>query len=378
MAYKTLNLDLAKSPILKPVVYGRIGDSDMQTVTVNITSRDIPVNLTGYTITFEGVTNGGQTKVFDVEGVSTTEAGLALGKFDYTFPNMAFAVAGNYEIAYFSIMKEGKRDTTGEFDIIVGSNADIDAEEAKTIITLYDQLVTQLKQTTSDYLLDADEKFALLTQQVADFQTLIDSYKGQVENTASSVIQRINEALANFENGNFYTKEEADTRFAPKGSGSDSYTKEESDERFALGTDVVHLTGDETIAGKKIFEEKISTVSDIPVTPLVFLDGFEAYPNQGPVYSKENGMVYLEGACRTTQVISGGAGMMFILPEGCRPRMTKEQIFPGSGTVIWNLIVEAGGVVKVSGYRKTYPASGSEDIPVGKRLPFQMSFKAAE
>ncbi|MDC0826870.1 BppU family phage baseplate upper protein [Lactococcus petauri] len=378
MSYKTLNLDLAKSPILKSIVYGRIGDGDMQTITVNVTSRDVPVNLTGYTITFEGVTNGGQTKVFDVEGVSTTEAGLALGKFDYTFPNMAFAVAGNYEIAYFSIMKEGKRDTTGEFDIIVSSNADIDAEEAKTIITLYDQLVTQLKQTTSDYLLDADEKFALLTQQVADFQTLIDSYKGQVEDTASSVIQRINEALTNFENGNFYTKDESDARFALKSETGDSYTKAESDARFALGTDVVHLTGDETVSGKKTFEEKISLSSDIPETPLTFLDGFEAYPNQEPVYSKENGRVYLEGAVRTTKEIPAGSTGMFALPAGCRPSVTKDQICPGSNTTLWTLSAESGGMVKVSNYRTTYPAAPSSNIPLGTRLPISMSFKIAD
>lgn len=387
MAYKTLNLDLAKSPILKSIVYGRIGDGDMQTITVNVTSRDVPVNLTGYTITFEGVTNGGKTKVFDVEGVSTTEAGLALGKFDYTFPNMAFAVAGNYEIAYFSIMKEGKRDTTGEFDIIVSSNADIDAEEAKTIITLYDQLVTQLKQTTSDYLLDADEKFALLTQQVADFQTLIDSYKGQVENTASSVIQRINEALTNFENGNFYTKDESDARFALKGETGDSYTKAESDARFASKTsldqkantsEVVHLTGAETIGGQKTFTERVVVSDDIPETPAAFGDGFESYAGQQPIYYKQNGRIYIEGACRPYQIIPKAGGVMFILPAGCRPSTPRSVLCQGSGTNVWCLTIEVNGQVKVLRYRPTNSTSSDTDIPVGAWLPFAMSFKAAD
>lgn len=236
MSHKTLNLDLAKTPILKSIVYGRIGDEDMQTVTVNITSRDTPVDLTGFTIIFEGITSGGQTKVFDVDGISSTDTGLKVGTFDYTFPNMAFAVAGNYEIAYFSIVKGDKRDTTGEFDIIVEGNADIDAPFAETIITEYNKLVKELHQTTDKYISDSDAKFADLNQKIADLQTKITQYQNTVKNTAntavstinttkdtavstvntaaSSAVKTINDALAEFKAGDFYTKAESDSKFA--------------------------------------------------------------------------------------------------------------------------------------------------------------------
>ncbi|MCC4121373.1 BppU family phage baseplate upper protein [Lactococcus lactis] len=261
MSHKTLNLDLAKTPILKSIVYGRIGDEDMQTVTVNITSRDTPVDLTGFTITFEGITSGGQTKVFDVDGISSTATGLKAGTFEYTFPNMAFAVAGNYEIAYFSIVKADKRDTTGEFDIIVDGNADIDAPLAETIITEYNKLVKELHQITDKYISDSDAKFADLNQKIADLQTKITQYQNTVKNTAdtavstinttkdsavstvnstaSSAVKTINDALEDFKKGDFYTKAEADAKFATIQSLTDLSNKVIANKgNLASGTDL--------------------------------------------------------------------------------------------------------------------------------------------
>lgn len=353
MAYKTLNLDLAKSPILKSIVYGRIGDSDMQTVTVNVTSRDVPVDLTGFIITFEGITNGEKTKVFDVDGISSTDEGLKKGTFDYTFPNMAFAVGGSYEIAYFSIVKGDKRDTTGEFDIIVGSNADIDAAEAETIITEYNKLVKELHAITDKYISDSDAKFADINAKIVDLQAKITQYQTTVKNTADSAVSTINttkdsainavntssnaaikavdDALKKFESGDFYTKSETDSKFKvvndliisqdiPEGANLDDYKKEGEFskktptvvtgapegvtgafrlsvrsmvgssgifqtlydyatraiyyrigntslgfnlpwQRIANDSEVVHLTGDETIEGKKTFTGSLK-VSD--------------------------------------------------------------------------------------------------------------------
>ena len=261
MSHKTLNLDLAKTPILKSIVYGRIGDEDMQTVTVNITSRDTPVDLTGFTITFEGITSGGQTKVFDVGGISSTATGLKAGTFEYKFPNMAFAVAGNYEIAYFSIVKGDKRDTTGEFDIIVQGNADIDAPLAETIITEYNKLVKELHQITDKYISDSDAKFADLNKKISDLQTKITQYQNTVKNTAdtavstinttkdnavstvntaaSNAVKTINDALEEFKKGDFYTKAEADAKFATGQSLTDLSNKVIANKgNLASGTDL--------------------------------------------------------------------------------------------------------------------------------------------
>lgn len=408
MAYKTLNLDLAKSPILKSIVYGRIGDSDMQTVTVNVTSRDVPVDLTGFIITFEGITNGEKTKVFDVDGISSTDEGLKKGTFDYTFPNMAFAVGGSYEIAYFSIVKGDKRDTTGEFDIIVGSNADIDAAEAETIITEYNKLVKELHAITDKYISDSDAKFADINAKIVDLQAKITQYQANVKKTAddavsaidasvstavntvntssNAAIKAVEDALKQFEAGDFYTKSESDAKFKltindsgaiaagtdlnsinisgfyavsnkkpdteilnyPKGvklSGSGSiyaqvvvfknasstmikqvfYDQLSTREYYrsfannawqewqlaAIDSEVVHLTGDETIGGKKTFTEDLKANSlevsgDLPKGALAAKTGFAI--NGSPWYRVKNGLLQISctGLSITANVPTGG------------------------------------------------------------------------
>lgn len=188
MSNKILNLDLSKDPIMPAIVYGRVGDDRLQTVTVNLTRRDEVTDLTGYDITFEGTTHNGQTKVFDSNNVSSTAAGLKKGTFEYTFPNMAFAVAGKYEQAYFSIVKDGKRDSTAGFEIYVDGNADIDAPEAETIITEYNKLLEELKLLQDQAIAEFNEsldnlkndtneisiELGTLTRRMADLQALMD------------------------------------------------------------------------------------------------------------------------------------------------------------------------------------------------------------
>lgn len=325
MAYKTLNLDLAKSPILKSIVYGRIGDSDMQTVTVNITSRDTPVDLTGYIITFEGITNGEKTKVFDVDGISSTDEGLKKGTFDYTFPNMAFAVGGSYEIAYFSIVKGDKRDTTGEFDIIVGSNADIDAAEAETIITEYNKLVKELHAITDKYISDSDAKFAAINAKIVDLQAKITQYQNTVKDTADGAIKAVEDALKQFEAGDFYTKEESDSRFAPQ-----SLVNEVSDlkgvvNKKANDLEVVHLTGDETIAGKKTFSDDTIFKGDVAWTDINLSSQFTGGQPQVMVDRGKWLVVYLNDIKTATTLAANTPVNIIQLPVNMRTDRQQEK-----------------------------------------------------
>ncbi|MGK0607145.1 BppU family phage baseplate upper protein [Enterococcus gilvus] len=238
MSNKILNLDLSKDPIMPAIIYGRVGDDRLQTVTVNVTKRDEVTDLTGYDITFEGTTYNRQTKVFDSDNISSTPTGLKKGTFDYTFPNMAFAVSGKYEQAYFSIVKDGKRDTTANFEIIVDGNADIDAPEAETIITEYNKLVDELhrlqkqftdnlKKDQEDYIKDMVASLASINTQISNLESKITLYETNVNKVASdakklisevlaSALDTINKALEEFQKGNFYTKLESDERFAKK------------------------------------------------------------------------------------------------------------------------------------------------------------------
>lgn len=209
MSNKILNLDLSKDPIMPAIVYGRVGDDRLQTVTVNLTRRDEVADLTGYDITFEGTTYNRQTKVFDSNNISSTPEGLKKGTFDYTFPNMAFAVAGKYEQAYFSIVKDGKRDSTAGFEIYVDGNADIDAPEAETIITEYNILVTELNELQKQAITELNKQQNQAINEMNQNFTAAQERIAELEVQINDLRNKIDQALTDFENGNFWTKEES-------------------------------------------------------------------------------------------------------------------------------------------------------------------------
>lgn len=247
MANKVLNLDFFKNPILPPIIYGRVGDNGLQTVTVNISRGDEIVNLTGGILTFEGEPAGGRVKVFDSDNISSTTEGLKKGTFDYTFPSKAFSVEGTYERAYFSFQKGGKRDTTNGFKIIVQGTADIDAEEAETIITEYNKLVNQLNsvyqnalnKVNSDYN-NISNRIQSITSDLNRLQSRIDEIVGNAQNEISSkvseaesslasialsVSNEINSALAELRAADFYNKFESDNKFLSKNDASIIYSQ---------------------------------------------------------------------------------------------------------------------------------------------------------
>lgn len=216
MSNKTLNLDISKESKINPIIYGRVGDGDSQRITVNTSKRDEQLDLTGYTITFEGVTSGGKTKVFDSDNVVSTSDGLKKGTFDYVFPNMAFAVTGKYERAYFSFIKNDIRDTSGEIEIIVFGNSDIDAPEAETIITEYNKLVAELRALQEQAIEDMNQDFDEITSKIASLQTQITEFDTEVNAVADEVANTVNAALEEFRAGDFYNKAESDILFAEK------------------------------------------------------------------------------------------------------------------------------------------------------------------
>lgn len=381
MANKIFNLDLTKDTKINSIVLGRVGDGGLQTITVNISNRDVPVDLTGFTITFEGVTNSSQSKIFDSYGVKTETEKLKQGQFDYTFPSAAFSVAGRYETAYFSFQKDENRDTTGKIDIFVSENADIDTGEAESIITEYNKLVQELHEITDKYISDSDVKFSDLNTKIADLQTKITQYQNTVKNTADGAIKAVDDALKKFEAGDFYTKSETDAKFKvvndliisqdiPEGANLDDYKKEGEFskktptvvtgapegvsgafrlsvrsmvgssgifqtlydyatrgiyyrvgntslgfnlpwQRIANNSEVVHLTGDETIEGKKTFTEDLKANSlevsgDLPKGNLTAKTGFAI--NGSPWYRVKSGILQISctGLSITANVPTGG------------------------------------------------------------------------
>ena len=203
MANREMRFDIFKQPRLTPIIYGRVGDGSVQKVTVYLTANDEPIDLTGYTITFEGNTSGNKTVVLDTEGVSGIVANQ--GKFDYTFPNMAFDVPGEYERAYFSLtnITTKQRSTTSNFQVIVLDNADITADEAETIITEYNKLIDKLNKAYNDALANytkaGDAMLADLKTKIGTLENKLNTLNTSYNSLAqkSEEIRKAIEALGN-------------------------------------------------------------------------------------------------------------------------------------------------------------------------------------
>lgn len=220
MAHKVLNLDLSKEPRGNPIVYGRVGDSDSQMVTVNVTKKLSKQDFSDYTISFEGETSGGKAKVIDSENVISTPEGLKQGTFDYLFPSKAFAVAGEYKRAYFSFVNGDSRDTTGDFEFVVLQNADLTAEEAETVILEYNKLVEELQKQQDLAIDEMDQNFAVAQERIVELENQISDLRSQIE-----------QALADFETGNFWTKEESFNKEQSSANVIDQIVGKESNTR---------------------------------------------------------------------------------------------------------------------------------------------------
>lgn len=204
-----LNLDLSKEMTGGHIVHGRVGDNNSHIEKVSVINSDgTPFNLTGIAISFMGNTHEYQTKVIDSDGVKIVDA--AKGLFQYTFPSMAFGVAGPYERAYFQFTnKDGVITSTGDFEVIVLDNTDITSNEAETIITEYNKLVAELNKLQKEEIAELtrlqNEAIDEMDQNFAVAQERIVELEGQISDLRSQIEQ----ALADFETGNFWTKEES-------------------------------------------------------------------------------------------------------------------------------------------------------------------------
>ncbi|MBP1044839.1 BppU family phage baseplate upper protein [Enterococcus sp. BWM-S5] len=242
---KIFNLDISKESSINPVVFGRIGDKDLQIIKINLSNNFEQFDLTDCEVKFEAVT-AADTKVMDAAGISVVDAGI--GEFNYTFPSQAFSASGKYKRAYFSITKGDKRDTTENIDIFVYNNADITGDEAETVISEYDKLVSELNEAytaaiavvkeQSDAFDDYREE---ITGKVNEIQTFVNENLAILETAIADIEEKINSL-------DIYTKQEIDTIMNLKADKENSYTKMEVDAKLSNKADTARAQLDKLTA----------------------------------------------------------------------------------------------------------------------------------
>lgn len=134
-----------------------------------------PVNLTGASAVFKGVLPGGQYKIWDHK--SSTIIDAQAGRFRYTFPKRAMAIAGSYKQAFFEIFREGTRLATLEFNFEVLADLVEENIIPSDYITPFEDLYGKLKEYLVKFNGDFD---AAMTQWKKDVADLISDLNADV------------------------------------------------------------------------------------------------------------------------------------------------------------------------------------------------------
>jgi len=290
MANMIFNLDLNKNNAINPIIFGRLTDGNLRKITVNITNEGEPVDLTDWVIRFEGTT-GGQAKVFDVLGVHLLDA--ENGKFEYTFSKTAFSASGAYTTAYFAIEKDNMRETTNDIKIIVENVADLNAQDAETVVTELNKTITLINERYAElngrvggYADDIAELENWLVSRKTEIENIIKSANSTFNQKLSEIQTKLNATNQAIKNGDFYSKTETDQKLsainttitnhtsnksnphAVTASQVGSYTKAETNAFLGQKADdsgVVHKAGDETIIGRKTFDAISVNKIEVPI-----------------------------------------------------------------------------------------------------------------
>lgn len=165
----------------KQWVQGRIGDDKLKQVFVNITEGkdNTPKDVAGMFLAFCGLIHdkdGRPHRVIDYKHGTTVD--VEHGRFRFDFPDQAFTVAGEYQQAFFMLVKEGPGGgcvATMEFDMQVMANfvfTDLVPEEYITPFNdALDQMLASLKKFKFENAKDAAEFKAKLQDELEKFKT---------------------------------------------------------------------------------------------------------------------------------------------------------------------------------------------------------------
>ncbi|QQP83936.1 BppU family phage baseplate upper protein [Pediococcus acidilactici] len=151
-------------------IQGRQNEDGGRQVFVDLEDEDgSPVNLTGANAIFKGVLPGGEYKIWDHKHSTIIDA--QAGRFRYTFPKRAMAIAGSYKQAFFEVYREGNKLATLEFNFEVLADLVEENIIPSDYITPFEDLYGKLKEYLVKFNGDFEAAMAQWKKDVADLIT---------------------------------------------------------------------------------------------------------------------------------------------------------------------------------------------------------------
>ncbi|TYC49602.1 DUF2479 domain-containing protein [Weissella muntiaci] len=183
-----MTLDISKTPVITPALRQRQNDVTAYTADVQITSNSEAFDLTGYKVSFEGVTSKGN-KVIDDIGITVTDA--TKGQFTYAFPKEGLRDVGQYQKAYFSLSNGTKRETSNDFGVFVLASADLTEDETGDYLSEYEKMLEQLRALYASLNIDQ------IREDMENLQSEMDALSTDVKQQLATAKADIEQQLAN-------------------------------------------------------------------------------------------------------------------------------------------------------------------------------------
>ena len=325
MANMIFNLDLNKNNAINPIIFGRLTDGNLRKITVNITNEGEPVDLTDWVIRFEGTT-GGHAKVFDVLGIHLLDA--ENGKFEYTFSKTAFSASGAYTTAYFAIEKDDMRETTNDIKIIVENIADLDAQDAETVVTELNKTITLINERYAElngrvggYADDIASLEGWLLGKKTEIENIIESANSTFNQKLSEIQTKLDETNQAINNGDFYTKTETDQKLSAINTTITSHTNDKANPHAITASQVGAYSKQEidTKLSKAVMTDDSGkvTINDLVADSITLPDDTDGWITlQNLRYKKKNGLVSFWFDFTTT---AAGTAVVGTFPPGFIP-----------------------------------------------------------
>ncbi|WP_239727182.1 MULTISPECIES: phage baseplate upper protein [unclassified Mammaliicoccus] len=136
-------------------IVSRVGDGGLKAITITVWSNGRPYNLTDLTPVFEGVKPDGE-RIIDTTGSIVLDP--KNGVFRYVFPQQASTAEGQYQQAFFKLMRGEQTDSTLEININVLKNRVEFGVNSESYFTEYQKELERLRTVVTEGIARLEEQ----------------------------------------------------------------------------------------------------------------------------------------------------------------------------------------------------------------------------
>lgn len=196
-------------------VQGRLQMDNLRQTFVNIQQGkdNEPFDITGYILQFCGRTpfDGKQQSYRVIDNSSVVVDGLH-GRFRYTFPAQAFAVAGTYKQAYFRLIRlsDYKCIATLEFDLSVLEDFVFADMVPSDYISPFNDILNQLLDGEKKFKADTQTLYEEAAKRLNDAITQLTQLGTDVKTTLTTEKTALQQLIEKIKENNLFTQAEAD------------------------------------------------------------------------------------------------------------------------------------------------------------------------